>query len=122
MLGAPKPVLSQSGDSGHNRFAIQEEEQEPDDMTHNTPWWRRRSVAAAVFVMLAAGIGLAGRSLFSPSADAAVPGTLVVETNPPGVAVVLDGKRSGETPVRLEVAAGSHVLTLLTEASRGRFR
>ena len=96
------------------RFPIQDE---PDDeeLTLSTPWWRRRSVAAAVFVMLAAGVGVAGRSLFSPSADAAAPGTLVVETNPPGVAVVLDGKRAGQTPVRLEVAAGAHVLTLLTE-------
>jgi PEGA domain-containing protein len=31
------------------------------------------------------------------------------------VPVVLAGKRAGQTPVRLEVAAGSHVLTLLTE-------
>ena len=98
-----------------NRFAIQEEEQ--DVMTHNVPWWRRRSVAAAMFVMLAAGVGVAGRSLMSPSADAAVPGTLVIETNPAGVPVVLDGKRSGETPVTLEVAAGSHVVTLLTEGN-----
>jgi len=101
------------------KFAVQEEEDQndmPHNMTYNTPpWWRRRSTAAAVFVVLAAGVGVAGRSLFSPSADAAVPGTLVVETNPPGVAVVLDGKRSGQTPVRLEVSAGSHVLTLLTE-------
>jgi hypothetical protein len=102
-------------DSGQNRFAIQEEEQEEqDDMTHNIPWWRRRSVAVALFVMVAAGVGVAGRSLMSPSADAAVPGTLVVETNPAGVVVMLDGKRSGETPVKLEVAAGSHVLTLMT--------
>ena len=99
-------------DTGQNRFAVQEEEQ--DDMTHNTPWWRRRSVAAALFVMVAAGVGVAGRSLMSPSADAAVPGTLVVESNPAGVVVMLDGKRSGETPVTLEVAAGSHVLTLMT--------
>jgi len=99
-------------DINQNGYAIQEEEQ--DDMTHNTPWWRRRSVAAALFVMVAAGVGVAGRSLMSPSADAAVPGTLVVETNPPGVVVMLDGKRSGETPVKLEVAAGSHVLTLMT--------
>ena len=104
------------------KFAVQEEEEEQNDMpynmTYNTPpWWRRRSTAAAVFVVLAAAVGVAGRSLFSPSADAAVPGTLVVETNPPGVAVVLDGKRSGQTPVRLEVSAGSHVLTLLTEPS-----
>jgi serine/threonine protein kinase len=103
------------------KFAVQEEEDQndmPHNMTYNTPpWWRRRSTAAAVFVVLAAGVGVAGRSLFSPSADAAVPGTLVIETNPPGVAVVLDGKRSGQTPVTLEVAAGSHVLTLLTEPS-----
>ena len=97
------------------KFAIQEEEQ--DDMTHNVPWWRRRSVAAALFVMLAAGVGVAGRSLMSPSADAAVPGTLIIETNPAGVPVVLDGKRSGETPVTLEVSAGSHVVTLLTEGN-----
>ena len=98
-----------------NRFAIQEEEQ--DAMTHDVPWWRRRSVAAAMFVMLAAGVGVAGRSLLSPSADAAVPGTLVVETNPPGVAVVLDGKRSGQTPVTLEVAAGSHVVDAADRAN-----
>ena len=98
------------------KFAIQDEE-EQDDMTHKIPWWRRRSVAAAMFVILAAGVGVVGRSFMSSSASAAVPGTLVVETNPPGVPVVLDGKRSGQTPVTLEVAAGSHVLTLLTEPS-----
>jgi serine/threonine protein kinase len=97
------------------RFAIQEEEQ--DDMRHNSPWWRRRSVAAALFVLVAAGVGVAGRSYMAPSASAAVPGTLLVETNPPGIPLMLDGKRSGETPVRLEVAAGSHVLTLLTEGT-----
>jgi hypothetical protein len=111
----PGPPKLYSVDEGYDSFVAEEEEQV--EMTHNTPWWRRRSVAAAMFVMLAAGIGVAGRSLFSPSADAAAPGTLVVETNPSGVAVVLDGKRSGQTPVRLEVAAGSHVLTLLTEGN-----
>jgi hypothetical protein len=100
---------------GSPKFAIQEEEQ--DDMTPNTPWWRRRSVAAALFVLVAAGVGVAGRSFMAPSASAAVPGTLVVETNPPGVLVVLDGKSSGQTPVRLEVAAGAHVLTLLMEGA-----
>jgi hypothetical protein len=63
-----------------------------------------------------AGAGVAGRSYLSPDAPAAVPGKLVVNTDPPGIVVVLDGKRSGQTPVTLEVPAGEHVLTLMAEA------
>jgi hypothetical protein len=84
-------------------------------MTQNTPWWRRRSVAAIFVVGVLASAGVAARSFLFPSASAAVAGTLVVNTNPPGIGVVLDGKRSGETPVSLQVSPGDHVLTLLTE-------
>ena len=108
-LGAPKPY----GESGTDKFAIQEE---PDDMRHNTPWWRRRAVAAVLFVAALAGAGVAGRSYLSESASAAVPGKLVINSDPQGVPVVLDGKRAGQTPVTLEVSAGEHVLTLLAEA------
>ena len=109
-LGAPKP---RSSEGGTDRFAIQEE---PDDMRHNTPWWRRRAVAAVLFVAALAGAGVAGRSYMSESASAAVPGKLVVNTDPQGIPVVLDGKRAGQTPVTLEVSAGEHTLTLLAEA------
>jgi hypothetical protein len=108
-LGAPK--LRSEG--GTDKFAIQEE---PDDMRQNTPWWRRRAVAAVLFVAALAGAGVAGRSYLTEPASAAVPGKLVVNTDPQGIPVVLDGKRAGQTPVTLEVSAGDHTLTLLAEA------
>jgi hypothetical protein len=107
---APKPFPGEP--QRLDRFAIQEV---PDEMGHSTPWWRRRAVAAVLFVGLLASAGVAGRSFFlTPAASAFVPGKLVVNTDPPGIPVVLDGKRSGETPVTLEVAPGEHVLTLLS--------
>ena len=76
------------------------------------------SLAGGATIVLAAAAGVAGRSYLDSSASASVPGILVVNTDPPGVPVVLDGKRSGTTPVKLEVAAGEHVLTLLAEGLR----
>jgi serine/threonine protein kinase len=108
----PKPFPGEP-QRAHDKFAIQEE---PDDMRHNTPWWRRRAVAAVLFVAALAGAGVAGRSYLGESASAAVPGKLVINTDPQGIPVVLDGKRAGQTPVTLEVSAGEHVLTLLAEA------
>jgi hypothetical protein len=106
----PKPFPGEPQRAA-DKFAIQEE---PVDMRQNTPWWRRRAVAALLFVALLASAGVAGRSFFlTPSVSASLPGKLVVNTDPPGIPVVLDGKRSGETPVTLEVAPGEHVLTLL---------
>ena len=87
-------------------------------MTNNTQWWRQRWVAAALVVVSLAAAGVvAGRSYLTPSASAAAPGTLIVNTDPPGVPVVVDGKRHGATPITLEVSAGSHVLTLITEGA-----
>jgi hypothetical protein len=115
-LGVPKP---HSGEGGKDKCAIGEE---LDDMRHSTPWWRRRAVAAMLFVGVLAGAGVASRPFFlTSSASASVPGKLVVNTDPPGIPVVLDGKRSGQTPVTLEVAAGEHVLTLLGAAGPRTF-
>jgi hypothetical protein len=107
----PNEPLAPLGAPG--KFAIQEE---PVDMRHNTPWWRRRAVAAVLFVAALAGAGVAGRSYLGESASAAVPGKLVVNTDPQGIPVVLDGKRAGQTPVTLEVSAGEHTLTLLAQS------
>jgi len=43
----------------------------------------------------------------------AVPmGTLAVQTNPPGVGVFVDGEAHGNTPARVSLKAGSHILEL----------
>ena len=39
-------------------------------------------------------------------------GTLSVQTNPPGVAVFVDGVARGNTPARLSLSAGSHIVEL----------
>lgn len=75
---------------------------------------RRWMVAAAVLLVLASGGALFGRWYVSPAA-AAAPGTLVVNTNPPGVPVIVDGQPRGATPLTLELAAGAHRLELKTE-------
>jgi hypothetical protein len=86
------------------------------DMTNSTPWWRRRWIAAAVLlVALAGGGALAGRWYVMPPAAAEAAGTLVVNTNPDGVAVVIDGQPRGFTPLTLTLTPGAHTLELLAD-------
>jgi hypothetical protein len=47
-------------------------------------------------------------------------GTLVVDTNPAGVAVVVDGQPRGVTPLTLSLPSGSHVLEVLIEGEPRR--
>lgn len=86
------------------------------DMTNSTPWWRRRWIAAAVvLVALACGGALAGRWYVMPPAAAEAAGTLVVNTNPAGAAVVIDGQPRGFTPLTLTLTPGAHTLELLAD-------
>ena len=92
-------------------------EEEPEvDMTNTTPRSRLRWIAAAVvLVALASGGALAARSYLAPSAVAAVSGTLVVDTNPAGAPVVIDGRPRGVTPLTLALTPGAHTLVLVTD-------
>src|SRR5262249_28530363 len=73
------------------------------------PWLRIALVAIAV---VAVGYGgfLAWRAYSKPAAPAL--GSLSVQTNPPGVAVFVDGVAHGNTPARVSLTAGSHILEL----------
>lgn len=72
--------------------------------------WRRLAVVALVVVALGEGALIAARALRkSPPPK---PGTLSVQTNPPGVAVFVDGVAYGNTPARLTLEAGSHLVEL----------
>jgi hypothetical protein len=74
----------------------------------------RRRVAA----LLIALVGLAGAAIFAArgmSGTAAPPGsmgTLIVQSNPAGVQIFVDGLNRGMTPARLSVPAGAHILEL----------
>jgi serine/threonine protein kinase len=74
---------------------------------------RYRLIAAAVVLMaiMSGGVFAARRYLATPPATS-TEGTLAVTTNPAGVAVLVDDKPRGVTPVTLRLAAGDHVLVL----------
>ena len=74
----------------------------------NSPWRNRVAAAAALVVAIATAGTFAVRSY------ARVPptGVLVVNTNPAGVEVFINGKKRGSTPLTLKLEAGDHRLEL----------
>ena len=84
-----------------------------DDPADHTPWWRRRwAVAAAALLALVGAGALAGRSYLMAPASAEASGTLVVDTNPSGINVVVDDEPRGVTPLTMVLSPGAHVLEL----------
>jgi hypothetical protein len=72
--------------------------------------WRRVAAIGLVAIALIEGGIIAARTLRQPVAPTL--GTLSVQTNPPGVAVFVDGVARGNTPARLSLSAGSHIVEL----------
>jgi serine/threonine protein kinase len=72
-----------------------------------------RSIAAAAGLVVVLG-GFASLKYFGGSTPviAESMGTLIVQSNPSGVQVFVDGVDRGMTPARLSVAAGAHILEL----------
>jgi len=73
---------------------------------------RKRLVAAVVTVVLAASATTFAARRYFTSPSAASTGAIVINSTPPGVAVIVDGVRRGDTPLRLELGGGDHVLEL----------
>ncbi len=71
--------------------------------------WIRIAAALAGLVVIGGGV-LAYVLMRTPQAPAM--GTLVVHSNPTGVAVFVDGEEHGQTPARVTLAPGSHILEL----------
>jgi hypothetical protein len=71
----------------------------------------RMAGVAAVVVALAAGGAFAYRS-YGKTVAAPAMGALVVQSNPVGVLVFVDGIERGKTPARVTLAPGAHILEL----------
>jgi hypothetical protein len=112
---APRPVTPSV--PAPNLFStLQESGPEESNVTTATPQKSKGWMAvAAVLALLVSGGAYVGRQYLMPSAAAEAPGTLVVTTNPPGVAVVIDGQSRGVTPLTVELAPGAHELRLEAE-------
>jgi hypothetical protein len=74
------------------------------------PRWMRYAAIVVAVAAVAGGAGIASRSFRKAPPPAT--GTLSVQTNPPGVAVFIDGVSRGNTPARLSLNVGSHILEL----------
>jgi serine/threonine protein kinase len=71
------------------------------------------SAATAVAVVVLGAVALIGARRFWAEVPAPTPtGTLVVTTNPAGAEAFVDGMRRGNTPITLELLAGSHRVEL----------
>ena len=81
---------------------------------------RPRMIAAAVVVVaLTSGGVFAARRYFSaPAETAPVTGTVVVNTEPAGAAVVIDGEAHGSTPVSATLKTGAHTIELSKDGVR----
>ena len=85
-------------------------------MQKSTPFIRGRWIAAAIaLVALTSGGTLAVGRIMSPAVATESLGTLSVQTNPAGAAVVIDGQQRGMTPLNLQLKPGRHVVELVTE-------
>ena len=73
------------------------------------PWMR---IAAAAVILAALGGGGYYASRMTKKAAPPALGSLAVQTNPAGVAVFVDGVARGNTPARLSLNAGSHIVEL----------
>ena len=78
---------------------------------------RPRLIAAVVVVVaLTSGGVFAARRYFSaPAAPVPTTGTVVVNTDPAGAAVVIDGEAHGATPMTATLKAGPHTIELSTK-------
>jgi serine/threonine protein kinase len=75
---------------------------------------RNKLIAAAVALAVIGGGAWAARGFFAaaPKVETAETGTLVVTSNPDGVAAFVDGEPKGMTPLTLTLPAGPHVVEL----------
>jgi len=112
-LGAPSSRTSRDDDSERRD-------------THVSPWAaaaresassRPRLIAAAVVVvaLMSGGVFAARRYFSAPATTAPVTGTVVVNTDPAGAAVVIDGEAHGATPVTATLKTGPHTIELSTK-------
>lgn len=72
--------------------------------------WRGWAVAGIVLVLVTGGGMFAARRYAMPSAAVMTTGSLMVNTNPPGAQVSIDGQERGLAPLDLTLEAGAHIL------------
>ena len=124
---SPSPLSSYAGESPRLITSSRTNRDEEPEMPHTSAWnegastiHRPRMIAAAVVVVaLTSGGVFAARRYFSaPAETAPATGTVVVNTEPAGAAVVIDGEAHGSTPVSATLKTGAHTIELSQDGVR----
>ena len=76
---------------------------------------------AATLVLVVGGLGAAAYGGWRYYSSLSTPGTLVVESTPPGAQVEIDGMQRGTTPVTVDLPPGTHALALTRRGITRRF-
>ena len=76
------------------------------------------AIAVVVVALMSGGVFAARRLFSTPAPVAPVNGTVVVNTDPVGAAVVIDGEAHGATPVTVSLKPGPHTIELSNEGVR----
>jgi PEGA domain len=127
----PAPSLASAFPSESPRLTVTSSRTSRDEesempQTHTSPWAaaaresainRPRLIAAAVVVvaLMSGGVFAARRYFSAPATTAPATGTVVVNTDPAGAAVVIDGEAHGATPVTATLKTGPHTIELSTK-------
>ena len=127
----PTPAAASAFPSEQSRPATiapkSSRDEEPETETSQTSWnprvvgnHRPRMIAAAVVVVaLTSGGVLAARRYFSsPAETVPTTGTVAVNTDPAGAALVIDGEAHGTTPATATLKPGPHTIELSKDGVR----
>jgi len=114
--------------SGRSAFSSKTHDEEPEASEADEPQRsllatlnsHSRMIAAAVVVLAvtSGGVMAARRYLATPVETAPSNGTVVVNTDPAGAAVVIDGEAHGTTPATAKLAVGPHTIELSKDGVR----
>jgi serine/threonine protein kinase len=114
---APEPLFNPDAPFSIPTAAIEPppaKKEKKEKKARSAPKVSRRMVVAAAAVAIIATAAIVAPKFLTGGGGTANPstGTLVVQSNPPGVQVVVDGVERGQTPARLSVTPGAHILEL----------
>jgi hypothetical protein len=88
----------------------------PPPARQGRPRWQLAVAAVALIAVAGAGVA-AARRYSAPPAAASNDGTLVVNTNPPGAHVFVDGVERGVAPLTVTLNAGTHSMEVRGEGA-----
>jgi hypothetical protein len=110
-IAQPAPPRSEVLDDEPIRIEPVAEPVEPPMQTERPRRSWRGLAAVGIALVLVAGGGIyAARRYALPSAPGTTTGSLMVNTNPPGAQVTIDGQQRGLSPLNLTLEPGAHVL------------